>query len=156
MLPYLLEMVQKFPTERKHVIIARVLDDDMQHPRQCIFRLSVIRTQDILHQSGEGLLCWRHACLQLDGESAMASMLVIGKRGKASIGTCALRRLWQSCNRSRMQCPTQPNPFCPSPGSRRPSGSTAFLTRRSSRRPTSSSAGTLPRSPSASSPSLGS
>ena len=121
-----------------------------------IFRLSVIRTQDIPHQSGEGLLCWRHACLQLDGESAMASMLVIGKRGKVSIETCALRRLWQSCNRNRMQCPTQPNPLCPSPGSRRRSGNTAFPTRRSSRRPTSSSAGTLPRSPSASSPSLGS
>ena len=44
-----------------------------------ISRLSVIRTQDIPHQSGEGVLCWRHACLQLDGECAVASMLVIGK-----------------------------------------------------------------------------
>ena len=107
-------------------------------------------------RGGLALLAARLPAVQLDGESAMASMLVIGKRGKASIETCALRRLWQSCNRNRMQCPTQPNPFCPSPGSRRRSGSTAFRTRRSSRRPTSSSAGTLPRSPSASSPSLGS
>ena len=37
----------------------------------------------------------------------MASMLVIGKRGKVSIETCAFRRLWQSCNRNQMQCPTQ-------------------------------------------------
>ena len=80
-----------------------------------IFGLSVIRTQDIPHQSGEGLLCWRHSCLQLDVESAVVSMLVLRKRGKVSIETCALRRLWQSCNRNRMQCPTQPNPFCPFP-----------------------------------------